>query len=61
VVARSLGTGSVLWTQRLTGTDEGQRPQDFAAEDGRVFVAMGGTLHVLDAKTGAPKPSIVSF
>jgi len=61
VVARSLATGALLWNQKLAGTDEGQRPQDFASEDGRVFVAMGGTLHVLDAKTGTPKPPIVSF
>ncbi len=61
VVARSLKTGEVVWTTDIPGTDEGAQFRALHSEDGQLFLAVDGTLVVLDAAVGREVSRLVGF
>lgn len=61
VVARSLATGELAWTTDVPGTDEGAQFRAMRSEDGQLFVAIDGTLVVLDAAAGREVSRLVAF
>ncbi len=61
VVARSLKTGEAVWTTDISGTDEGAQFRALHSEDGQLFLAVDGTLVVLDAAVGREVSRLVGF
>lgn len=61
IVTRSLATGEVAWSTDVPGTDEGAQFRSMRAEDGQLFLAVDGTLLVLDTTTGHEIARLTGF